>query len=644
MDANTSRPSRPPGRALYLLLPLLVFTAALGVVGVFEFRSSPFFRVPVIDEESYLAWALAIRDGRGASQGVFYQDPLYPYFLALVFSVFGENFFAARIIQVLMAVGVVGLVFWAGRKLSGERTGFLAGLLAALYSGLYFNALLLIKAETVMFLSALSLALGVLAADRRGSKWPWLGLGVSLGLLSLLRGNFLPMFPFLLAWALLFPRKENFALRLRPAVLLAAGLGIVILPVTVRNYLLSGDLVLTTSQGGANFYIGNNEKATGRFQEPDFVRAHPSFEAADFQREAERRSGQRLTPGQVSRFWFREGRRWIAAHPGAAFRLTLHKTRLLLNQYETPDTHSLYLIRSEFVPALGLAFVGLGWLWGPGLLGLGILLRRDPRAAYPALFIVLYAGGLIPFFIVSRYRVAVVPGLCLFAAFFLTWAWEKVKRREMQALLLAGLPLAVLLWLGLAPIEESRSTQAQEYYLLAEAYLADNSPAEALAWYDRALDDHPDYRFAQEGWAEAVSRLDRKNLSLLMAESEKKGRSADQLVMLGHRLRDLDEPESAVAVYERAAALDPNRCEVHAFLGWAYAGLPAIKNLDAAIRHYELALVWRPAELEIMNQLAKCYASYGEEEKAENLYLQVLRLDPHNPEALMALKPMFEFK
>ena len=77
----------------------------------------------------------------------------------------------------------------------------------------------------------------------------------------------------------------------------------------MRNYRLSGELILTTNQGGANFFIGKNQNADGRSVALPFVRANPRFEAEDFTREAERLAGGRFSPREVSRFWFREGLR-----------------------------------------------------------------------------------------------------------------------------------------------------------------------------------------------------------------------------------------------------------------------------------------------------------------------------------------------
>ena len=414
--APAGRPWRDQYRTALVLV--LGFSALVGMLSIFQFRDSPFFNLPIIDEESYVKWAKQIADGDVLGKTIFYQDPLYPYFLGLIFSIFGENFFLVRTLQVVMGLGSLALVYWTGKKLLGPWPGVAAAATLALYRGLYFFELQLLKSSMVVLLSAASCALGVAAADRPRSWWRWAALGVSLGLLTLLRGNFQPILPLLLLWAIFAFREDPPRLRLLRAGLLAAGVALVLVPVAVRNHAVGGEWVLTTSQGGANFYIGNNERATGRYVTLPFVRANPTWEAGDFQAEAEKRAGHKLKPAEVSSFWFHESFVWIAAHPSKAFWLTLHKARLLIHQYEIPDNHSLYLTRQEFVPVLWLAVLGFGVLWGPALLGALWLPLRDRRAQYPALFALLYGLSIIPFFIVDRYRLALCPAIALFFSTF----------------------------------------------------------------------------------------------------------------------------------------------------------------------------------------------------------------------------------
>jgi 4-amino-4-deoxy-L-arabinose transferase-like glycosyltransferase len=489
------------------LLLVLCFSSAVGLLSVIQFQDSPFFNLPILDEKSYVDWAKQIAGGELLGKTIFYQDPLYPYFLGLIFALFGENLFLIRILHVVMGVGSVILVYWTGRKLLGPWAGVMAAATLALYHGLYFFELQILKSSMVMLLSAASCALGVAAADKPRSWWRWGALGFSLGLLTLLRGNFQPILPLLIVWSLFVVRSEPLRQKILRVGLMVAGILLVLAPVTIRNYAVGGEWVLTTSQGGANFYIGNNELATGRYVILPFVRPDPAWEANDFQAEAEKRAGRKLKPTDVSNFWFSESFKWILANPAKAFRLTLHKARLLIHQYEIPDNHSFYLTRQKFVPVLWLAVLGFGVLWGPALIGAFWLLLRDRRALYPALFALLYGLSIIPFYIVDRYRLALCPATAIFFAAGIFLLARKWRMRQWGTVAVAGVWLLASLLLGFLPTPESKSPMVMEYYLLGNAYLITGKPDSAIACYDTLLDVQPDNKNAINNRMIAIREL-----------------------------------------------------------------------------------------------------------------------------------------
>lgn len=500
-DAYRDQGWLTPGRTRALLVLILGFSLLIGLVSVLQFRSYPTFNYPILDEQSYVSWAEEIASGGFIGGKVFYQDPLYPYFLALIFRIAGVSLGLVRVVQVALGTATVGLVFLTARRLMGDAHALAAAVLMSLCGALYFFELLLLKATLVIFFSALSCALGVLVADRPQTRWRWAAIGASLGLLCLLRGNFQPLLPFPVIWAFLIARSEPAGRRALRAGLVLAGILLILAPVSLRNYLVGGELVLTTSQGGANFYIGNNELADGLYVDLPFVRPDPVFEASDFKAEAERRAGRKLTFSQVSSFWFREAFKWIADNPEKAARLWAHKARLMVHNHEIPDNHSLYMVRNHFVWALRIPFLGFGLLWFPAILGTVHLLRRDSRAWYPALFALLYAMSIIPFFIVARYRLAVLPAMCVFAPASALWVREMVRNRKYQTLARVGAMAALALLISFAPTRESKWPQPFCAYNIANAYLDTGRPREAIQWYDRALKTlpgHPDITAARE--------------------------------------------------------------------------------------------------------------------------------------------------
>jgi hypothetical protein len=243
------------------------------------------------------------------------------------------------------------------------------------------------------------------------------------------RGNYLVFGPLLLVWIGLAhrasPRTGGVAMGL-----VALGLAACILPVTLRNIVVGEDLVLITSQAGQNFYIGNRrENATGGYLAPPFVTQNPLYEESDFRAEAERRSGRAMKPSELSRYWFREAQREIAADPGHFLRHTALKAALFFNHYEVPDNQSYTFFREHVTPVLKLPLPSYGVLLPLALVGMGLGWRR--RGAAPLiLFFFSYAASVIVFYNFSRYRMPVVPVVIVFAAAGLVGIAEGLRRRD----------------------------------------------------------------------------------------------------------------------------------------------------------------------------------------------------------------------
>jgi hypothetical protein len=216
-----------------------------------------------------MAWryddtAQAIRGGEGilwpnnpdpARTGVMSRPPGYALYLVAVYGLLGRSFFAAQLVQnVLTSVACLVLVLLATRLVS-FRVGVLGGLVAALLPHLAYTSSFVLPDS----LSALPLLLGMLALavahpDRAGS-WRWSALaGAIFGATAWLRPNALLLPPFVAVVLLVLSRQRRRAYGHALAVLAVAAA--VIAPITVRNYLLSGELIPISINGGLTLWHG----------------------------------------------------------------------------------------------------------------------------------------------------------------------------------------------------------------------------------------------------------------------------------------------------------------------------------------------------------------------------------------------------
>ncbi len=472
-----------------ILFAALVFTGSLGLAVAISFQLSPFGTNPALDEESYVTWGLRIARGDWFGSKVFYQEPLYPYFLGVVFRVANESLLAARMLQVAISTGTAYLVYRLGKRLFTVNVGVVAAVLYSLTGVVHLYSAELIKATLVTHLSAWVCLLGIEAQESKRARH-FVGLGALYGALMLLRGNFVVVAPLVVLWAMgVMISSRRWAL----VPSLIAGLLVSLAPVALRNHAISGEWVLTTSQGGQNFFIGNSEYATGMYAPIEWVRATPLYEALDFQREAERRVGHALKPGEVSGYWFAEAFRFLKEHPRRGLELSLRKVALLIHGAEIPDNYSLVCMRQTFIPSLALAPLGVGWLVAPALLGAWVW-RRQRSTWFPAGFMIAYGASVVAFFVVSRYRMPALPALSVFAGAFAVSAFEWARDRNLVALggslvvIGAGWGLAAWPW---AFIETGSTLDAQCFSSIGVTLSSSGDVDEAVPYLERARSLRP---------------------------------------------------------------------------------------------------------------------------------------------------------
>src|SRR5574341_1483209 len=74
----------------------------LRLVYLFQIQSIPLFYHFAGDGRTYDEWAQRIAAGDWLGQGVFYQAPLYPYFLGVVQRLFGANLWLIRLLPIFL--------------------------------------------------------------------------------------------------------------------------------------------------------------------------------------------------------------------------------------------------------------------------------------------------------------------------------------------------------------------------------------------------------------------------------------------------------------------------------------------------------------------------------------------------------------
>jgi 4-amino-4-deoxy-L-arabinose transferase-like glycosyltransferase len=508
-QGGATAPARPSRAEWIGVVAVFVFALALRLLHLQQLRAhDPFFELPSVDERMYHQWALAIRGGDWLGAHAFASNdvvvghgPLYPYFLALLYGLFGPSVAAAKTVQCVLGSFSCVLVWALARRLFDARVAALASLATAGYAMLLFYEGALVVANLQVLL-ALLILLAVVRALERPRISGWLGAGLLVGLSAVARPNALLFAVAIAAW---IPLALHRALsRKRLLALCGAflvGVALMVLPVTLRNYALTGDWVLVSHAGGLNFFIGNNPDANGAFRVPRiFPRAmadDPWEQRAIFESTAERASGRELTPSEVSAFWRDRGLDFVRAQPGAWLRLELRKLGLSLNAFEPWSIRSFTLTR-DFSWVLRLPLVSFGFLGPVALLGICLTWRtwRRLMPLYAMLGTVL-ATQLI-FFVLSRYRMPAVPVLAIFGAAGLVQLLDAVHVRRWKRVGLAAVLLVVFSFAVHRPI--LREDLSVAYYNLGNRY-------RDLERWDQAIDAYRESLRRNVGYISAHNNL-----------------------------------------------------------------------------------------------------------------------------------------
>jgi 4-amino-4-deoxy-L-arabinose transferase-like glycosyltransferase len=210
---------------------------------------------PQADETMWLTWGAKVLPSPEVAFSplrllFIFHPPLYLYFVGVPFALFG-TLEAVQYAQCLVGALLVPAVGLVGRRALGERAALVAAAIAAVYPELVWFASHF-WAETV-FTTLLWWAMErLLAADESGSTGVAAAAGLLWGLAILTRETvlyFLPVAALWLAW-----RRPRGAQR---AALLLATSALVVLPWTVRNWVVFDAFVPVSTSGALNLWQGN---------------------------------------------------------------------------------------------------------------------------------------------------------------------------------------------------------------------------------------------------------------------------------------------------------------------------------------------------------------------------------------------------
>jgi 4-amino-4-deoxy-L-arabinose transferase-like glycosyltransferase len=343
----------------------------------------PYLQHRVVDEAFFHSWGSAIASGTLTSDLPFFTSPLFAYWLGLIYTVAGDSVATVVVANAILGVATVALTWEAARRIVGLRAALLAGILVAACRAPMFYVALPEKSALVLFLTALCIFSFAWAEERPGSR-RFVVAGVAAGAAALAHPLMLLMAPAVAVHVLAKMRGARHAVL--PVVLYAAGALAAVLPATVHNFAKSGEGILVCWNGGAALYAGNQSwNRSGTYAPPPFSSATIQSEIFDYWREAERRVGHPMRPGETSAFWTREALREMWKDPALTAERFVRRLHWTFGDDELQDSRT-FSFYAERLPSLRFLPWGFGVVALLGSLA-GLAAARDRRVVFLLVFI-----------------------------------------------------------------------------------------------------------------------------------------------------------------------------------------------------------------------------------------------------------------
>jgi len=407
----------------WLKLNKVLVLVLLGVLAAGLFYSFHFQIRPVVDARAYDVIATNLASGHGYREDLdksLAQDfaivrvgPLYEYFLAGLYKVFGHYYQIVWVAQALLHAASAWLIYLVSLLIfSAQANRKKIALWAAIFFGFYPDLIeisaMLLTETLYLFLMCLALYVFFLYF-RKQTVWLTVISGVVFGLAALARPPVLLFIPIVLFY--LYKKRLR-----QKAVLFLFVLLAVFLPWTARNYQLYHKFMPFGAAGAFNFWIGNYHGGSGEQEataaQYDFLASHP---VSDINNES-----------------LRQFKNFLVSYPAEFVKLTLLRADKYFSVLR-PSGFWFYqtgLGQFLFVACSALASMILF------VLGAGGFIKAFRSKNEPLLYLLAFTVATPLVIIVSvvetRYRFQVYPFLAVLGGFFIVWlksraGWWKEK-------------------------------------------------------------------------------------------------------------------------------------------------------------------------------------------------------------------------
>ncbi len=378
---------------------------------------------------------------------IFHQEPLYPYLVALIYKLCGENVRWVFLLQMVLGVSTIILIFRITRRHFGLPTGMVAAVLSGICGPLLYYEMLLHRTTLITFMGLLIVDQADLALARE-NRLRWLVFGGCCGLAITIKSTFL-LFVIGIVAVLIAGRWRHPRALITTVGCITAGITLALSPVIARNIMVGVSPLVLSSVGSIVFIDANV--------------AEPSGENSSIERERQivsimQQSNESLLAAIIPT---------MRTHPNLISILSLfwHKLTLVWNCYEIPNNSNFYYYQLE-APVLRYLVTFL-LLTPLSLLGIFLARKHIPTMWPIFLLVTIQLSVLLVFNVLSRHRVSLMAALVPFAALTLVSIYKSIQQQQIRKLAMAFAFLFIATWWTSRPLQENNgSLISGNYYMV----------------------------------------------------------------------------------------------------------------------------------------------------------------------------------
>lgn len=373
------------------------------------------------DERQYVNMAHRVLDGQGfiSDNGEFSTiAPLYIFMLAGIFKLVGSSLVVPHVLGCILGTVIVILVSLMSLCVfDQERAALIAGGIAAVYPSFVIYAGLLVTETLYITLLLFAFLVAYLMVEK-SSLTLGLLLGIAAGLATLTRAVFLGFVPVMLISIWWIRRRSNNK-TIKDLLIASVVCCVILAPWTLRNYQIHHAFVPVSTGGGKVLLTGNNPFA------PQSWHAE-GFEQWIRERAAEQGVQTLSTLSEVELFslYGKIALNFMTSHPFETVLLAIQKAHIFWI-YPVANTASniplqLLVTGADLLLYLGAA-IGLATCW-------------QHRHRLWLLFVgtVFFFGVQVAFHAEARFRLPMVPFLCLLCGYALMVLSDREQREELR--------------------------------------------------------------------------------------------------------------------------------------------------------------------------------------------------------------------